>query len=90
MEIQILNRLEPTYVLGVITEYISFYFFTGESEDEHKPTPAPIRHWPTLDLLITMTYKLGDFMACLSYINIPLRENPEFEKGHKLKNNASF
>ena len=24
-------------------------------------------------------------MACLSYINIALRENPEFEKGHKLK-----
>ena len=24
-------------------------------------------------------------MACLSYINIALRENPDFEKGHKLK-----
>ena len=32
-----------------------------------------------------MTYKLGDFLACLNYIGVALEENPEFEKGHKLK-----
>merc|ERR1711894_238343 len=55
-----------------------------ESDEEYTP-PAPIRHWPSLDLLITMTYKLGDFISCLKYIDVAFQENPDYEKGHKLR-----
>ena len=32
-----------------------------------------------------MTYKLGDFISCLKYIDVAFHENPDYEKGHKLK-----
>ena len=32
-----------------------------------------IRHWPTLDLLITVTYKLEDCLSCLRYIEWALK-----------------
>ena len=32
-----------------------------------------IRHWPTLDLLITVTYKLEDCLPCLQYIEWALK-----------------
>ena len=32
-----------------------------------------------------MTYKLGDFISCLKYIDVAMIENPDYEKGHKLK-----
>ena len=75
----------PVFLHRKSPKYIIFIFQTDESDEDNQPPPAPIRHWPTLDLLITMTYKLGDFFACLSYIDAALRDNPEFEKGHKLK-----
>ena len=78
------NLLQFSLTIKTI-KIIYFYIDIDESEDDSQPTPAPIRHWPTLDLLITMTYKLGDFISCLSYIDVALNENPDFEKGHKLK-----
>ena len=32
-----------------------------------------IRHWPTLDLLITVTYKLEDCLSCLRHIDWALK-----------------
>ena len=32
-----------------------------------------------------MTYKLGDFISCLKYIDVAFQENPDYEKGHKLR-----
>ena len=32
-----------------------------------------IRHWPTLDLLITVTYKLEDCLSCLRHIEWALK-----------------
>ena len=32
-----------------------------------------------------MTYKLGDFLACLRYISVALHENSDYEKGHKIR-----
>ena len=32
-----------------------------------------IRHWPSLDLLISVTYKIEDCLACLRYIEWALK-----------------
>ena len=35
--------------------------------------------------MITLTYKLNDYMACLSYIDLALSNKPNFAKGHDLR-----
>lgn len=44
-----------------------------------------IRHWPTLDLVISVTYKLEDCIACLKYIEWALQLDPNYEKGKRLQ-----
>lgn len=45
-----------------------------------------IRHWPSLDLVISVTYKLEDYIACLRYIEWALKLDPNYEKGKRLQN----
>ena len=44
-----------------------------------------VRHWPSLDLIISITYKLDDCIACLRYIKWALLVDPKYEKGHRLQ-----
>lgn len=44
-----------------------------------------IRHWPSLDLVISVTYKLEDCIACLKYIEWALQLDPHYEKGKRLQ-----
>ena len=44
-----------------------------------------VRHWPSLDLIISITYKLDDCIACLRYIQWALLVDPKYEKGHRLR-----
>ncbi len=44
-----------------------------------------IRHWPSLDLIITITYKIEDYMACLRYIEWALQLDPDYSKGKRLR-----
>ena len=44
-----------------------------------------VRHWPSLDLIISITYKLDDCIACLRYIKWALLVDPKYEKGHRLR-----
>ena len=44
-----------------------------------------IRHFPTVDLMITLTYKLGDYLACLSYIDLALANKPTYKKGREVR-----
>ena len=41
----------------------------------HTVPGQQIRHWPSLDLLISVTYKLEDCLACLRYIEWALKVN---------------
>ena len=44
-----------------------------------------IRHWPSLDLIISITYKVDDCIACLRYIKWALLVDPKYEKGLRLR-----
>ena len=44
-----------------------------------------LQHWPTLDLLISLTYKLGDFLTTLRYIDLALLDDPKYEKGLRVQ-----
>ncbi len=41
-------------------------------------------HWPSLDLLVSITYRLGDFQACLAYSDEALRRDPTCQKAKVL------
>ena len=38
------------------------------------------KHWPSIDNLVTVTFKLGDFLACLGYCAMLLELDPSSEK----------
>ena len=42
-------------------------------------------HWPSLDILINLTFRLGDHPSCLCYIAKALQRNPNYEKALKFK-----
>ncbi len=44
-----------------------------------------VRHWPTLELVISLTYKLDDCLMCLDYIAWALKENPSHEKSLRIR-----
>ena len=44
-----------------------------------------IRHWPSLDLIISVTYKLEDCISCLRYIEWGLLHDPKFEKAIRIR-----
>ena len=44
-----------------------------------------IRHWPSLDLIISVTYKLEDCISCLRYIEWGLLHDPKFEKALRVR-----
>lgn len=44
-----------------------------------------VRHWPSLDAIITATYITGDFMACLLFICHALRLDNSYAKGLALR-----
>jgi hypothetical protein len=45
----------------------------------------PFQHWPTIDLLISLTYKLGDFISALRYIELALLDDQKYEKGIRVR-----
>ena len=51
----------------------------------NKKSDQLVRHWPSLDLIISITYKLDDCIACLRYIKWALLVDPKYEKGLRLR-----
>jgi len=44
-----------------------------------------VRHWPTVDLLISLTYKIGDFISALKYIHLALSDDPAYDRALKVR-----
>lgn len=42
-------------------------------------------HWPSLDILINLTFKLGDHPSCLCYVAKALERNPGYPKALKFR-----
>lgn len=44
-----------------------------------------VPHWPSLELLMSLTFRLGDYHSCLQYVEWALRRRPGHAKAQTLK-----
>lgn len=64
-------------IAGTAVKMKNLYMCRSALEQGLKCSP---KHWPSIDNLITVTFKLGDFLSCLGYCSTALELHPNSSK----------
>ena len=69
--------LKTNFFLGTAVKLDNLYMCRSALEQGLKCSP---NHWPSIDNLMTVTFKLGDSLACLGYCAAALTRDPSSQK----------